>query len=290
MSETAFIAVDWGTTNRRAYVIENGQVLRTEKDDAGALAVGDFPSEVAALRLRLGDLPMLLTGMVGSSIGWMQVDYVPVPAGLDDLASRLHFVDSRTAIVPGVSWNPPEGHGDVMRGEEVQLLGASAVALVPADAVLCQPGTHCKWAWLENGKIIRFVTAMTGEIYALLRDHSLLAGQLAQGTDDDDAFRRGVELGCKRDLAAALFSIRADGLLGRLPNTQAAAFASGVLIGSDVAARLEDIGPAMVHVVADPYLGKLYTAALAQAGGRATIVHSQDAFVAAISAIWNRMP
>lgn len=286
----AFIAVDWGTTNRRAYVIENGQVLRTAVDKAGALSVSDFPDEVAGLRLRLGDLPMLLTGMVGSSIGWVQVDYVPVPAGLEDLASRVHFVDGRTAIVPGLSWKPPEGHGDVMRGEEVQLLGALAAALVPADAVLCQPGTHCKWAWMEDGKIVRFVTAMTGELYALLRDHSLLTGQLAQGIDNDDAFRRGVELGCTRDLAAALFSIRADGLLNRLPNSEAASFASGVLIGNDVAARLKDIGSAVVHVVADGYLGKLYNVALSQAGVHATIVDSRDAFVAAISAIWKRMP
>jgi 2-dehydro-3-deoxygalactonokinase len=286
----AFIAVDWGTTNRRAYLIEDGQVVRTEVDKAGALAISDFPGEVAALRMLLGDLPVLLTGMVGSSIGWVQVDYVPVPAGLDDLASHLHFVDNRTAIVPGLSWNPQGGHGDVMRGEEVQLLGARAAGLVPADAVLCQPGTHCKWAWLEGGRIVRFVTAMTGELFALLRDHSLLAGQLAQGTDDDDAYRRGVELGCKRDLAAALFSIRADGLLDRLPKAEAASFASGVLIGSDVAARLQDIGSAMVHIVADPYLGGLYNAALAQAGGRAAVINSHDAFVAGISALWEQMP
>ncbi|RZM31080.1 MAG: 2-oxo-3-deoxygalactonate kinase, partial [Sphingomonas sp.] len=142
----AFIAVDWGTTNRRAFRIENGTVAATERDDRGAanVAAGEYEAEVAGIRARLGDLPMLLAGMVGSNIGWRSVPYVAAPAGLAEIAAALDRIDGRTAIVPGLSYR--DGlHADVMRGEEVQLLGAVAAGLVPAEALLCQPGTHCKW-------------------------------------------------------------------------------------------------------------------------------------------------
>lgn len=284
-----FIAVDWGTTNRRAYVIEAGQVIHTERDGAGAAAVRDFPGEAAALRGRLGDLPMLMAGMVGSGIGWRQVPYVPAPAGLADLAENVEYIDERTAIVPGLCWTGEDARYDVMRGEEVQLLGAMASGTVPGDAVLCQPGTHCKWAWLDAGCVTRFVTAMTGELFALLRGHSLLGAQLGAGGDDAQAFARGVSLGSERDLGAALFSVRANGLRGRLPDAEAASFTSGILIGSDVAARLSEIRGATVHILADAYLGGLYSAAIAQLGGRARIVSSHDAFVAGICAIQERL-
>nr|WP_285021364.1 2-dehydro-3-deoxygalactonokinase [Novosphingobium sp. fls2-241-R2A-195] len=284
-----FIAIDWGTTNRRAYVIHEGKVIHSERDGAGAAAVSDFPGEAAALRSRLGDLPMLMAGMVGSGIGWRQVRYVPAPASLADLAANVEFIDERTAIIPGISWTRDDLRCDVMRGEEVQLLGAMDAGAVPNKAVLCQPGTHCKWAWLDQGCITRFVTSMTGELLALLRGHSLLAAQIETGSDDGEAFARGVSLGSERDLGAALFSVRADGLLGRLSNAEAASFTSGILIGSDVAVRLLEIGKATVHILADAYLGGLYSAAIAQLGGHARIVSSHDAFVAGICAIQERL-
>ncbi len=166
----AFLAVDWGTTNRRVYRIEGGQVVATDRDARGVTAVpaDGFPAEVADLRARFGDLPMLLAGMVGSTIGWRDVPYVGVPAGIDTIAPRLGWIDDRTAIVPGLSFRDG-ARADVMRGEEIQLLGAIAAGLVPRDGLLCQPGTHCKWARVAGGVVVDFTTAMTGELFALLR-------------------------------------------------------------------------------------------------------------------------
>ena len=117
----AFLAVDWGTTNRRVFLIEQGEVTRTERDGKGVTSIQDFPGAVAELRADFGDLPMLLAGMVGSNIGWVPAPYVPAPAGIAELAAGLLRIDARTTIVPGVSVRDP---ADVMRGEEVQLLGA----------------------------------------------------------------------------------------------------------------------------------------------------------------------
>ncbi len=276
------LAIDWGTTNRRVFLIEGGQVVRTERDDRGVTSVSDFAAEAAGIRARFGDLPMLMAGMVGSNIGWQAAPYVPAPAGIADLAANLLWIDDFTAIVPGVSVTGP---ADVMRGEEVQLLGAVAAGLVPGDTLLAQPGTHCKWALMEGGRIGGFTTAMTGELFALLRKHGLLASQLGAEVTLGQAFLDGVEEGRKRDLAASLFGIRAAKLLGEREDSDAASFASGVLIGSDVAARLERAGHDTVHILADPGLGGLYAAAIEVQGRRATIIDSHAAFVAGIIAI-----
>ncbi|MDG2534139.1 2-dehydro-3-deoxygalactonokinase [Sphingomonas sp. HITSZ_GF] len=277
-----FLAIDWGTTNRRVFLIEGGQVVRTERDDRGVTSVSDFEAEAAGIRSRFGALPMLMAGMVGSNIGWQAAPYVPAPAGIEDLAANLLRIDDRTAIVPGVSVTGP---ADVMRGEEVQLLGAVAAGLVPGDALLAQPGTHCKWALMEGGRIAGFTTAMTGELFALLRKHGLLASQLGAEVTLGQAFLDGVEEGRKRDLAASLFGIRAAKLLGERDDADAASFASGLLIGSDVAARLERAGHDEVHILADPVLGGLYSAAIEAQGRRAALVDSHAAFVAGIIAI-----
>lgn len=281
-----FIAVDWGTTNRRVFVIEDGAVVDTARDGRGAAAVQDYPAEVAAIRAAHGDLPMLLAGMVGSTIGWQAVPYVETPAGMQALADGLHRIDERTAIVPGLRFADGR-RADVMRGEEVQLLGAVAAGLVPPDALLCQPGTHCKWATMERGEIARFTTAMTGEVFALLRAHGLLAAQLGGDVADGPAFREGVAEGAKRDLLASLFGIRAHGVLGLRDDADAAAFASGLLIGADVAARLQDAADAPIYTLADPALGALYASAIAALGGQSVAVDTPAAFVAGIARLWD---
>ena len=227
------------------------------RDDRGVTTIGagGFEGEVAAIRERFGDLPMLLAGMVGSTIGWQVAPYVTAPAGLAALAAGLLWVDPRTVIVPGLSFVDGR-RADVMRGEEVQLLGAVAAGMAPADALLAQPGTHCKWVTMAGGDIAAFTTAMTGELFALLRGHSILAGQLAAPVTDGAAFREGVEDGKRRDLAAILFGIRPAGLLGIREDSDAASYLSGLLIGSDVAARLADSRHDEVYLLADPVLGQ----------------------------------
>lgn len=285
-----FVAVDWGTTNRRAYSIgADGTVLASERDGTGILAVppGGFPGEAAGIRERMGGGPLLLAGMVGSNRGWVDAGYVDCPATLDRLAAAAVRVAEGVTVVPGVS-RSDGGRGDVMRGEEVQLLGAVAAGLAPADALLCQPGTHCKWARMAAGAIADFTTAMTGELFALLKAHSLVGQDMIGEVADDDAFRAGVAASADADLPAALFGVRAAGLLGLRPREAAASYVSGLLIGSDCRARLQN-GGRDVYLLADPALGGLYASAIRIAGGEAVLVDSQAAFVAGITCLWERL-
>ena len=277
------LAIDWGTTNRRVYRIEDGAVTATERDALGVTAVGDFAGELEAIRARFGDLPVLMAGM-GSTIGWREAPYVPAPAGLDDLGRNLLRIDERTAIVPGVSFSDGT-RGDVMRGEEVQLLGAVAAELAPSDALLVQPGTHCKWVEMAGSRIARFTTAMTGELFALVRAHGILSSQLGAEVVLGDAFRDGVREGAKRDLTASLFGIRAAKLLSLRDDADAASFASGLIIGADVAARVAENPFETAYILADPVLGGLYAEAIEVNGRAAMIIDSHTAFVAGISRV-----
>lgn len=284
MTIGSLLAIDWGTTNRRVYRIEDGMVAATERDALGVIAVSDFAGELAAIRARFGDLPVLMAGMIGSTIGWREAPYVAAPAGLADLGDHLLRIDDRTAIVPGVSFNDGM-RGDVMRGEEVQLLGAVAAGVAPPDALLVQPGTHCKWVDMAGGRIAHFTTAMTGELFALVRAHGILSAQLGADVVLGDAFLDGVREGAKRDLTASLFGIRAAKLLGLRDDVDGASFASGLIIGADVAARTATKSFDTAYILADPILGGLYAAAVETNGRAATIIDSHAAFVAGISRI-----
>ena len=279
-----YIAVDWGTTNRRAYAVdENGRVLDRLEDDNGLLAVppDGFDAAAADLRARLGDRPMLLAGMVGSKRGWREAPYVPCPASAADLAAAILWVEpGRTGIVPGVCQSGLAG-ADVMRGEEVQVLGAVAAGLVPGDGLICHPGTHAKWIVMQAGRIETFRTTMTGELFALLREHSILAEQLRGEVSPDAAFGEGAVQGLTgAELLSALFGIRARHLLGEA-GAEAASYASGLLIGSDVRAGL-GLNGGRVSLIGRPDLCALYAAALAIAKQKSSQVDGAAAFLAGI--------
>ncbi|HMJ93764.1 MAG TPA: 2-dehydro-3-deoxygalactonokinase [Allosphingosinicella sp.] len=279
-----FIAVDWGTTNRRAYAIgPGGARLGEMEDDLGILSVpkGGFPEAVAAIRDRLGYLPMLLAGMIGSNRGWIEAPYVPCPAGADELARAIHWVEpERLGIVPGVSWTEHE-QADVMRGEEVQLFGAVASNMVGPVATVCHPGTHNKWVRLEGGRILGFRTVMTGEIFNLLREHSILADLLAEPARPGDSFAAGVQRGfAENDLIADLFSVRARALLGKEEGVEAASYTSGLLIGADLAIGLRFAWHGEIVIMGRPELTELYAAALALARRETRVVDGEQAFVA----------
>ena len=284
MRQQTIIAVDWGTTNRRAYRIENGAVIQTEQDTLGVTAVspGGFPTEIERLRARHGGAPMLLAGMVGSNRGWMDAGYVPTAATLEALAGAVVRPIDGVMIVPGVR-HVEARRGDVMRGEEVQLLGAVAAGLAPDDALLCQPGTHCKWAQMQGGAIASFVTAMTGEMFALLKGHALIGQEMTGPVTPGDAFVEGVHESGRGDLLASLFGVRPASLLGLRDREDAAAFVSGLLIGADCAAHA---GKGDVHLLADPALGALYACAIAELGGSSVLVDSHAAFVAGANRLW----
>ena len=281
-----FIAVDWGTTNRRAWRIAGGVVAQEFEDSRGVLSVDKaaFPAAVAEIRERLGDHPLLMAGMVGSNRGWVEAPYVPCPAGLADIAGALCWAEpERTAIVPGLSSdNPP----DVMRGEEAQVVGAAAAGLVPADALICHPGTHNKWVIVAGGRVARFRTVMTGELFSLLGKHSILSDLLGGDIEPGEAFRAGAARGLAGDaLGAELFSVRASVLLGKSRKQDAADFTSGLLIGADIAFGLQQGAGDVVFVMGSPALTRLYAAAIDAAGQRATEIDGETAFLAGINAI-----
>lgn len=285
-----FIAVDWGTSNRRCYLVDpDGTVSSAESDDRGILAVppGKFPEEAAAIRRRYGNIPMLMAGMVGSDRGWTTAPYLNCPVAIGDLASALTWiVPGEIAVVPGVSAISARC-AQVMRGEEVQLLGAIIAGMAPPNALICQPGTHCKWARMEAGRIADFTTTMTGEMFALLAQHSLLAPQLRDPVTADAEFLAGVEQARKGDLLASLFEVRAAAVLDVVPK-RGSSFVSGLLIGADVAAR-RDIAGRNVFVLAGTALAALYSAAIVAFGGTATKLDSDRAFVTGMAEIWRTL-
>lgn len=280
----SFIAVDWGTTNRRAYRIGAGGAVEDRLEDGkGILAVGagGFPAAVGEIRAHLGDRPMLLAGMVGSNRGWEEAPYVRCPAGLPELAANLKWVEpERVAIVPGVCFVAGET-ADVMRGEEVQLLGAYAEGLIPAGATVCHPGTHNKWVRIEDGRIARFRTVMTGEMFSLLSKHSILSDMLGGEVAAGGAFDAGVKAGLAGGpLTGELFSVRARILLGRARREDAASYTSGLLIGTDVRSGIAAAtGADPVYVMGRPDLTGLYAAALAAAGREAKELEGDEAFL-----------
>ena len=286
----SFIAVDWGTTNRRAYLLDaSGRVVADMEDDQGVTAIppGGFAAAVDAIRQRLGDHPMLLAGMIGSNRGWCEAAYVACPADLGRLAEHVVALDGAAPlIVPGLSY--VEGaRGDVMRGEEVQIFGLMAMEGAPQGLTVCHPGTHTKWATTSSDTITGFRTVMTGELFALLREHSILAPLLAGKTQTGDVFLSGIDkgfAGC--DLAAELFSLRAGVLLNLLPSEEALPLANGLMIGADLRAGLAWSGAEEeIIVLGNPSLTKLYAAGLQRVGRRCRSVDGATAFAAGMHAI-----
>lgn len=291
MSGGELIAIDWGTTNRRIHVLKgDGTVVRTSCDDRGVLKIAavDYPLEIAALRQRHGQLPVIAAGMVGSSRGWIDVPYCEAPAGLADLAAGAHRCSDEVLLLPGLCLRNYE-NSDVMRGEEIQVLGALSKQLAEGRALFCQPGTHNKWIETSSNRIVDFATAMTGEVFSLLKAYSVLSEFLKAEAVDGAAFREGLVRGAgARDLLTALFQARAAGLLGLRGTEDSASYVSGLLIGADVGSR-EDLADREVLLLSSGALGDLYAAAIGWAGGVVRTIDSDAAFAAGVHAIWEKL-
>ena len=280
-SETAVLALDWGTTRLRAFrMAEDGSII--ERRDApagiGAIEDGDFED---AFQTIVGDwLPpagaaaplIVLGGMIGSRQGWFEAPYVPCPVDPESLAD--HAILARTEsdhalwIAPGLSLSQ-DGRADVMRGEELQIFGALE-QLGPGRHLLCLPGTHSKWAWLEDGIIKDFRTYMTGELFDVLRRHSILGTTIEHAVWSDAGFEKGLAAArSEAGLLAHLFTVRAGALLESLPIEETGSFLSGLLIGSEVASAVRDLAPGLeVCIIGNPDLTDLCTRAVAQHGIR----------------------
>lgn len=288
-----YIAVDWGTTNRRAWLLDpDGNVCAEMADEMGLLSVssGGFENAVANIRQKLGDHPMLLAGMVGSDKGWRAAPYLKCPVDAQSLANHILWVEPfKTGIVPGVS--QIEGRADVMRGEEVQAMGALAAASMSPNAYICHPGTHAKWIRLRQCKIDSFQTMMTGEIFNLLKSSSILSAQMKSSPTADEAFQAGLDdMRAGVPLLSALFAVRARYLLGQSANA-GASYASGLLIGSDVTAGLAHAHAGeTISVVGRGDLCRLYEIAIQQAGYDCQLIDGETAFLAGIRLIIHHLP
>lgn len=276
-----FVALDWGTSSLRVAHIANGRVVGQHHSGDGILHVpfGGFPAafEAAVARWRLAPGTLCLaSGMVGSRQGWIEAPYCPCPADFRALASRIAWVPDapgglRVGIVPGLSTDVHHTP-DVMRGEEVQVFGAMQLLGVQ-DGVFVLPGTHSKWAWVQQGQVRDFATFMTGEVYALLRRHSILGRTLPaeDGPLDEASFLRGVlqarEAG---SLLHGAFSARTLALFARLPDAALPSYLSGLVIGEELRAhRLENTTTAPVLVGAEA-LTRRYQLAFTAYGLHAT--------------------
>ncbi|MBU3077356.1 2-dehydro-3-deoxygalactonokinase [Sphingomonas quercus] len=265
----AMIGVDWGTSNMRGWAFDDaGEIVAQAARPSGINAVtdGDF---AAVLREMVGGwtdggTPIVMGGMIGSRQGWREAPYLPCPVRPEALAAAAMPIDTGTGpgwIVPGVSRVDAEGVADVMRGEEVQLLGAGI-----ADGLVLLPGTHGKWVRIEGGAIITFRTFMTGELFALLKDRSLLGRLMAPGRTDWDAFDRGVDRALHDPaLTALLFTVRTEGLSGRTAPEALADYLSGLLIGAEIAGGGGTPGE-RISVIATGKLAERYARALPHAG------------------------
>ncbi|OSP55892.1 hypothetical protein BV911_05230 [Pseudoruegeria sp. SK021] len=285
MKNPDFIAVDWGSTAFRAWAMTlDGAVLEAKSTEDGLKSITNRDFE-AVIRRSCGDwlsanpqVPIVLCGMVGSRTGWAEAPYVdcPVlPAGLAEQAIHMTMDGHRLAILPGACTRNAHGDLDVMRGEELQLLGLVQTAGL-SDAVICIPGTHCKWARLHDGALAEFRTFVTGELFQLLRNQSLL-GALADGDAyDAAAFRRGVTRGADYPLSHAVFAARANTLGGTLTPTALSSYLSGILIGAEIAAQTIPDG-AEVVLLASGVLADRYAAALEFRGIPSRLIDAKDA-------------
>ena len=278
MPATALVAIDWGTTAARAWCLGEGATTLAHRSvPLGIRHVrdGNFGGALARLLdgMPIGLAPRIACGMVGSRQGWLEVPYVECPVSLTALSDHLGSISLESlSIVPGVATRDAAGIPDVMRGEETQLLGAVAPDASGVLAVL--PGTHSKWARVEHGRIVDFTTFMTGELYAVLIDHSML-GRIAghePGRFSRDAFTQGVARGLDEgELSHDLFGARTLALTGALASDDVADWLSGLLIGRETRAAREwalraGIDPSLVRIIGSDTLAERYEIALGDAG------------------------
>jgi 2-dehydro-3-deoxygalactonokinase len=285
-SPSALIGLDWGTTSFRAYRLDSaGAVLEARSASAGILRVpaGDFEAvferEVGPWLAAAPGLPVIASGMITSRQGWVEVPYCPCPAGSAELAGALlrHETGAGWTIhfVPGLSIVGADGVPDVIRGEETQIVGAvgGAVGAAPGGRLLVLPGTHSKWALVEDRRLVWFATFMTGELFGVLKEHSILGRLMAGDGNDRAAFRRGLAYARQSGggLLKRLFSARTLGLFGELPESGIASYLSGLLIGTELREALECLAQppdGEITVVGAADLGGRYLAAIEDAGLR----------------------
>ena len=299
-----FIVSDWGTTRFRGYLVENETILDRVASDEGVSALRPGQHKDVFLR-QCGrwldaepDAPVLLVGMVGSREGWAVAPYATCPADAAEIARAMIPVDlgngRQAHIVPGLFCEPAPGAADVMRGEETLVLGAGV-----DTGLVCLPGTHPKWVLMQGGRIARFATYMTGEMYALLREHSMI-GRPATEPGDPAGFELGLDAamrnsggdeGSRVGLLHLLFGARAAVVSGRMGTGLLGPYLSGLLTGDEINGALSQFRrPASVTIVADSPRADLYVQALNRRAIATAVKAPQEALLAGLARLLASRP
>ncbi len=297
---TEWIAVDWGTSNLRVWGIDaDGAVTFANSSDKGMgkLERAAFPaslSDVLAghLEPRADPYDVLIAGMAGARQGWMEAPYVEAPADLDALlasAVRPEMPDPHLSprILPGVCQRG-QGAEDVMRGEETQLLGLSAL-LEGFSGTVVMPGTHSKWAELDGRTVRRFATAMTGELFEVLKTHSVLRHSVGGDPADperNEGFDAGLDTGLARPekLVSDLFRVRSGSLLSGRSQPWGAGFLSGLLVGAEIGGQKGLASGGEVPLIGSNALSALYVRGFERIGVATRMVDATDATLAGLKA------
>ncbi|MBL8255887.1 MAG: 2-dehydro-3-deoxygalactonokinase [Pseudoxanthomonas mexicana] len=294
------IAVDWGTSSLRLYrLADDGQVRERRRSDQGVLTCDGRFGEVLAREIAgWDDVDILLCGMVGGRGGWHEMPYLPCPAGNHALALGMQrfqppgFDERALWLVPGLRDSDSDRVPDVMRGEETQLAALLDV-LTAGTHLVCLPGTHSKWVTVRDGQVLRIATAMTGELYALLRQHSIL-GRLMPAGDvrfDGYAFDAGLKRSDDRGgLLHHLFGVRTTGLFQQFAEPALPSYLSGLLIGHELRASglfSHAPRPAQVHLIGNDRLLASYAHALTTLGVGVQR-HPEDLAARGLHALWAR--
>lgn len=302
-----FVAVDWGTSSFRLWVMgRDGQIHGESRGPEGMIHCGTagFAPVLAAHLARAKaspDLPVLICGMAGARQGWFEAPYADLPAEVTALASQAARLSDHlltdlpnlgdVRILPGLAQRD-NAHPDVMRGEETQLLGLAHQAI---EGLVCMPGTHCKWATLQDRAVTGFVSYITGELFDLLSRHSILRHAMPEtrsiAPDDPDFLTAADQaLADPGLLTEALFPLRADQLLNYRAQKATQARLSGLLIGAEVGRQIANGKVKSVTLVGQEGLGALYAAALTRAGVSLQFVDAENAsrqgLLAAATEIW----
>ncbi|OIQ33222.1 MAG: 2-keto-3-deoxy-galactonokinase [Alphaproteobacteria bacterium MedPE-SWcel] len=284
-AKAVWVAVDWGTSHLRVWPMasDDTPLCRIDSDmGMGGLDPSAYESTLTALLepyFTPGTaLDVICCGMAGSRQGWSEAPYATAPCRPPslDLATRVETSDARlnVYILPGVKQHDP---ADVMRGEETQIAGALA-ADPGMDGVICLPGTHTKWVSVHSGEITSFATFLTGELFQLISQQSVLRHTLASGGWDTSAFEAGCRAAIEapQALANALFRLRAEALLANLDPVEARSRASGYLIGLEI----EDMRPRWqgktVVLVGENEIAQAYAAALATQGAETVLADAEE--------------
>lgn len=293
MTMPDWIAADWGTSNMRVWgMTSSGDVLFAEKSNRGMaqLSSSEYVSVLAEV---LGDrvsgdgsqMPLVVCGMAGARTGWREAGYLDLPTGFDQLGSgaiRFRSEDDRfeVSILPGVRRSDATGE-DVMRGEETQLAGLCANR--PGfTGLVCLPGTHSKWAQIENGQLTWFASAMTGELFEALSTHTVLKHALTGETSGprlEDGVRAGMADGIAHPerLSSLVFRTRAAALVADRSSDWCSGYLSGVLVGAEVAGYRTLRGDAPVVLIGSDRLCRLYASAISRDGGSSEIYDAAEA-------------